>query len=109
MHKMIFELDEKKIEAENQYNLDDIYSYIEKVCNRCKLAAVSKNEYIGDCAGVAGIVMLLSDTQWFMDNVLMWEWWYNDRYSDKNTFEKEDIIQNLKDYYKNNAQLECGA
>ena len=53
--------------------------------------------------------MLLSDTQWFMDNVLMWEWWYNDRYSDKNTFEKEDIIQNLKDYYKNNAQLECGA
>ena len=75
MMKMLISLDENKIATEGKYDINKINSYLEKSFAKRGMQRDKDNWYInGNFTTCGSLILKLSRTEWFMDNLLEWLW-----------------------------------
>lgn len=103
MNKLELELDEEKVLADGEYDLNDLYKYIDDLAVDEKGLRKEGTFYIEDEPGDDGlgmplaVALLLAEEDWFRKyvKVLNCYWW--DDY--KNEFEVDDIIEETIVYW----------
>ena len=76
MMKMLITLDEDKIQKEGKYNLKKINSYLETAFSKRGMTKDANGWYKdGNFTTCGSLIIKLSQTDWFMNNVLEWLWY----------------------------------
>lgn len=92
MMKMYIELDENKILNEGRYDLNKIKAYLYKAFEKRGMYLDEEGWYVnGNFSTCGSLIVKLSRSAWFMDNVIQWLWYDT---SDSST---EDL---KKHYYR---------
>lgn len=94
MMKMLIEFDREKILREQQYNLEDMEKYIEKMFAIGNMHRDEEGIFgIGDFSSIGAIVSVLSKKEWFTGNVKRWIW-YDSGFDDSENprFSEEDLM-----------------
>ena len=75
MMKMMINLDEEKIAQEGKYDINKIYAYLNKCFEKRGMTKDKDDWYInGNFTSCGSLIAKLSETDWFMDNLLEWLW-----------------------------------
>jgi hypothetical protein len=74
--KMLITLDEDKIIKEGKYDINKINSYLTKSFAKRGMSKDADNWYInGNFTTCGSLIIKLSESDWFMDNVVEWLWY----------------------------------
>lgn len=99
MNKLELELDEKKVLADGEYNLDELYGYIDYIAVTEKGLRKEGNFYIEDdpvddgFGMIAAVELILLRNDWFRKYVKTLNcYWWNEG---TNSFDVEDAIQDM--------------
>ena len=100
MIKMIIKMDDEKIRNSEKYELERIYSALDKVFEKegiSRKETVSGIEFSGqgnstDIAYFGMIMLGLKDQPWFMDNVAKWLYCNSDDSGDPDDYIVEDLL-----------------
>lgn len=98
MNKLELELDEKKVLADGEYNLDELYGYIDYIAVTEKGLRKEGNFYIeenpeDDLGAITHIALCLSKQNWFRNYVKVLKCYrWN---ADTQDFDIEDAIQDM--------------
>ena len=91
MMKMLIELDENKILNEGKYNLDKIKSYLANAFAKRNMSKDSANWYVnGNFTSCGSLILILSQKDWFINNVRQWLWYDED----------DESTEDLKAHYQ---------
>lgn len=75
MMKMLVVMNEDKISREGKYDLGKINAYLEKLFLKRGMTQDEDNWYInGNFTTCGSLIVKLSSTEWFIDNVEQWLW-----------------------------------
>ena len=73
MMKMLIKLDEDKIVKEKKYDINKINSYLSSAFDKRGMSMDKDGWYVnGDFTTCGAMTIILSDKDWFMDNVTDW-------------------------------------
>jgi uncharacterized membrane-anchored protein len=105
--KMTYKFDEEKIRDEKKYDLEQMYDYIFRLADFSNLERKSKNELIGEFAGIGVMVYDLQFKDWFIENATEWLLWIKDDYDKE--WECEDLLNSVLEekYAKRKAASGC--
>lgn len=94
MMKMLVVMNEDKILREGRYDLNKINAYLEKLFSKRGMTRVEDNWYgNGNFTTCGSLIVKLSSTEWFMDNIEQWLW-----------YDTEDrSMEDLKAHYSKEA------
>ncbi|MDR2715282.1 MAG: hypothetical protein LBB46_00850 [Coriobacteriaceae bacterium] len=101
MTKMQILLDEEKIRREKKYNAQKIYAYVDSVfLEKCKLSKDADGYYSGhgendDLLRFGKANYLLSNKDWFLDNVKVWKFFCNDDTESPDEY----VVEDVRDFY----------
>lgn len=102
MLKMFLELDADKIEREGKYDLDKINAYLDKETKSRGIYKDKTGFYVGGSfAAFGGLILLLAEDAWFLDNVKEWKWYNSDGQKNPEDFGVEDIAQ----FFRNKKKM----
>ncbi len=88
--RMLIELDENKILNEGKYDLSKINAYLSKAFAKRNMSKDNANWYRnGNFTSCGSLILVLSQKDWFMDNVKQWLWYD----------EEDESIEDLKAHY----------
>lgn len=90
MMKMLIIMDEDKIFQEGKYNINKINIYLDQLFSKRGMTQDADGWYTnGDFTSCGSLIIKLSSTEWFMDNVQQWLWYDMDDMS----------TEDLKEHY----------
>lgn len=94
MMKMLVVMDEDKIAHEGKYDLNKINAYLAKLFSKRGMTRDEDNWYVnGNFTACGSLIIKLSSTEWFMDNIEQWIW-----------YDTEDMsTEDLKAHYSKEA------
>lgn len=102
MLKVEIEINEEKVLAEDIYDLDDIYTAIDNAFADFGIIKLNKGIYRDngsdkDFGNMWLVILALTETEWFIDNVSKLMWYNSDYGKDESDFSVEDVLKGLKD------------
>ncbi len=90
MMKMKITLDEDKISKEGKYDINKINVYLAKAFSQRGMSKDTEDWYInGDFTKCGSLIIKLSKTSWFIDNIKEWLWYDTD----------DSSVEDLKAHY----------
>ena len=96
MMKMLISLDEDKINREGKYDINKIHNYIEKAFAKRGMHKGPDGWYNdGNFTTCRSLILKLSVTDWFMDNLLEWLWMDT----------TDSSVDDLKEFYSKEAAV----
>lgn len=110
MLRMIIQMNDNKIAAENKYRLDGIYSTIDKAFSSVGLkrekdqdgALVYRDRGRAQDFSLFGrIVNAFKKQEWFMDNVAVWQLLESDDLNNDSELNEEDLLK----HYRNKQSM----
>lgn len=107
MMKMLIKLDEEKIEREGEYDLKKIKNFINGEISRMGIYKDEEGLYTnGNFVTFGSMVLVLSETDWFMDNATEWLWYDSEGQADPNAYGVEDLLEHYKKRRRRSMLLE---
>ena len=88
METMIYEIDTENIKK--NYNITEINNFIEETITRLEITKTEENKYYGVDTSIDAFILILSEKNWFLNNVKKWELIIHD----------ENITENIIESYK---------
>lgn len=101
MLKLEIKMDDGKINREQRYSVDSIYSTLEKTFSQYHLRKENEpdgtvvfygNGHAKDYGAFGCIITSLKEKAWFMDYVTKWVWYNSDDGEDEEDFAVEDVL-----------------
>jgi len=97
MIKMVIELDEEKIAREDQYDVAEMWKHIDAYFQEKRIPKISTGVYAGrglpsDFGNIGGFYIRFHRCDWFVDNVLVWDWYNSDGEDDPEDFRVESFL-----------------
>ncbi len=102
MLKVEIAFDEDKVLAEEKYDLDKMYEIIDNAFAKYGIIKLDKGIYRDkgsnkDFGSMWCVILALSETDWFMDNVTKLMWYNSDFGENESDFSVEDVLQGFKE------------
>lgn len=99
-------LDKEKIEREDEYYYDKIQEFLDEEFMRMGIYKDEDGLYTnGDFVTFGSMILFLSKTDWFMDNVTEWLWYDSEGQADPNVYGVEDLLE----FYKKKWEQKRGS
>ena len=100
MIKMIIKMNNNKLETQNEYTPEKVYSALDRIFEQKGMERIVTSKGIEYCGhdkptdfGHFGQIMIgLKKQAWFMDNASTWLFCNNDDVDDPNDFSEEDLL-----------------
>lgn len=90
MMKMLISLDEEKILNEGKYSIEKINQYLKNLFEKRGMEKDSEGWFTnGNFTTCGSLIIKLSQTEWFMENLIEWVWYDTE----------DDSTEDLKAHY----------